>query len=338
MMMIKNKFAADNAAMLLNDHQLSTMRWTKFMSGLTPILLIWTMGCMLAFPLMARAQVSLPTVNLGDTNFEDGIAGPGFFVEEFPGYYTASEMKDANGNTVPGQNRVTAISTTTHIAYLSKKHVLGGLYGGEVLLPLVDLDVNLANGPRDRVRGLGDLIVSPFILQWVPKKIGHGIIAQRAVFDIVLPTGKYSDQRPVNIGNHSVTLNPYYAVTYEPNSKLEASLRFHYLWNSENDQPFVGFGFKNIQAGQAVHANYATSYAVRKGVRLGFNGYWLQQITDHKINGKDVPNSRERTIGLGPGLQLGGQGLWFRANSYLETGVQNRMSGIKVTFRLSKAF
>ncbi|HVJ07437.1 MAG TPA: transporter [Acidisarcina sp.] len=293
---------------------------------------------MLAFPHIGRAQVSLPTVNLGDTNFEDGYAGSGFFGEEFPDYYTASEMKDANGNTLPGRNRVTAVSTTTHLVFLSKKRLWGGLYGGEVLLPLVDLDVNLANGPSERVRGLGDLTVSPLILEWPSKTLSHGIIAQRFVFDIVLPTGKYSAQRPANIGSHSVALNPYYAVTYAPNSKLEASLRFHYLWNSENNEPFEGLGFKDIQAGQAFHANYATSYAVRKDFRLGFNGYWLQQITDHRINEKDVRSSRERTIGLGPGIQLGGQGLWLRANSYIETGVRNRMSGIKVTLRVSKTF
>jgi hypothetical protein len=42
-----------------------------------------------------------------------------------------------------------------------------------------------------------------------------------------------------------------------------------------------------------------------KNVRLGFNGYWLQQLTHHQINGSDVSNSKERTVGLGPGVQLG---------------------------------
>ncbi len=271
----------------------SRLLWNS-KNGWTSILFLCAMGYVLAFQHIASAQVSLPVVNLGDTNFEDGIAGPGLLAEEFPGYYTASEMKDANGNTISGRNRVTSVSTTTHIAFISKKRLWGGFYGGEVLLPLVDLDVNLANGTSDRVRGWGDLTMSPFILQWTPKKIGHGIIAQRVVLDIEVPTGKYSDQRPVNIGNHFVAVNPYYAVTYEPNSRLEASLRFHYQWNSQNDQPFVGLGFKNIQAGQAVYANYTTSYAVRKGVRFGFNGYWLQQTTDDRINGTDVPSSIER--------------------------------------------
>jgi hypothetical protein len=75
---------------------------------------------------------------------------------------------------------------------------------------------------------------------------------------------------------------------------------------------------------------------VFKNVSLGFNGYWLQQLTNHEINGVAVPNSKERTVGLGPGIQLGGQGIWFRVNSYMETNVRNRPSGIKVTFRISK--
>jgi hypothetical protein len=61
-------------------------------------------------------------------------------------------------------------------------------------------------------------------------------------------------------------------------------------------------------------------------------------VTDHKINGSSPPDSRERTIGLGPGLQFGGCEIWFHLNSYMETDVRNRPSGIKVTFRISKAW
>jgi hypothetical protein len=50
-----------------------------------------------------------------------------------------------------------------------------------------------------------------------------------------------------------------------------------------------------------------------------------------------ILNSKERTVGLGPGIQLGGRGLWFRANGYVEMAVRDRPSGIKVTFRISKA-
>jgi hypothetical protein len=284
---------------------------------------------------ICSAQVQLPTVNLGDTNFEDGFGGQGWLLEEFPEAYVASELKDSHGNTVPGSNQVTADSTTTHVAFISRKRVLGGWLAGEILQPLVDLDVQLANGTSSRVRGLADVTVGAG-LQWAPKKIGEGVFVHRLVLDVDLPTGKYSDRQPVNIGNHFVVVNPYYALTYE-RKKIEFSARLHYLWNSTNNDPFIGFGIRNMQPGQAFHANYSTSYELWKNVRLGFNGYWLQQLTDHEINGSDVRNSRERTVGLGPGIQLGGGTVWFRLNGYIETDVHNRPSGIAVTFRISKA-
>jgi hypothetical protein len=281
------------------------------------------------------AQVQLPTVNLGETNFEDGFALPGWLLEEFPESYVAGELRDGHGNRITGQGRLIADSTTTHIAFISKRRFLGGWLSAEVLQPLVDLDVRLADGASSRVRGFGDTTFGAG-LQWAPKKIGNGVFVQRFVFDVNVPTGTYSDRRPVNIGNHLVSTDPYYAVTYE-RKKIEFSARAHYLWNSTNSDPYVGFGIRNVQPGQAFHLNYTTSYEVRKNVRLGFNGYWLQQTTDHRINDTPIPDSKERTVGLGPGMQLGGQGIWFHLNGYLETDVRNRPSGVKVTLRITKA-
>jgi hypothetical protein len=281
------------------------------------------------------AQVQLPGVNLGDTNFEDGFAGPGWLLEEFPDGYVASELKDAYGEARSGSHRVTTYSTTTHVAFISQRRLFRGWLVGEALQPLVDLDVQLANGTNNRVRGFADLIVGTG-LQWAPKKFGKTIFVQRAMVDVDVPTGQYSDARPLNIGNHFFVVNPYYAFTYE-HKRVEFSARVHYLWNSTNHDPFVRLGIKNMQPGQALHANYATSYEVVKGIRLGFNGYWLQQLTDHQIDSIGIPDSKERTVGLGPGFQVAGVGIWFRVNSYLETDVRNRPSGIKVTFRISKA-
>jgi len=255
--------------------------------------------------------------------------------DEFPSGYTAGELKDSKGKTVLGSSRVTTYSTTSHIVFASRKRFFRGWIAGEVLLPLVDVDVQLANGTESRVRGFADLTVGAG-LQWAPKKIGNGVFVNRAMIDVGVPTGKYAASRPVNLGNQFVVVDPYYAFTYE-RKKVELSARLHYLWNSTNNDPFVGFGIENMHSGQAFHINYATSYELFKNVRLGFNGYWLQQLTNHEINGVALPNSKERTVGLGPGIQLGGQGIWFRVNSYIETDVRNRPSGVKVTFRISKA-
>jgi hypothetical protein len=69
---------------------------------------------------------------------------------------------------------------------------------------------------------------------------------------------------------------------------------------------------------------------VHKNIRIGFNGYWLQQTTGHRINNMAVPDSKERTVGLGPGVKFGGLGIWLHLNAYLDTDVRNRPSGTKV--------
>jgi hypothetical protein len=71
-------------------------------------------------------------------------------------------------------------------------------------------------------------------------------------------------------------------------------------------------------------------------IRVGFSGYWLQQTTDHRTNDIAMPNSEERVVGLGPGVQLGGPEVWFHLNGYVETNVRNRPSGVKVILRVSK--
>jgi hypothetical protein len=285
----------------------------------------------------AFAQVQLPVVNLGDTNFQDGFASPGWLVEEFPGAYVADEIKDANGKSLLGSNHLTSYSTTSHVAYIANRPAFGGWFVAESLLPLADLDEQLAQGIEQRVRGVGDLTVGGG-LQWPPESIVSGKFVQRLMLDVGIPTGKYNDARPVNPGNHFVIVNPHYAFTFEPTARAEVSIRAHYLWNSTNSDPYLELAARDTQAGEAFHMNYAASLGVTKALRAGLNGYCLQQLTNSRVNGIEIPRSKEGTIGLGPGIQISGRGIWFRTNGYLETGVRNRPSGMKVTFRISKAF
>jgi hypothetical protein len=50
----------------------------------TVAFLILEFCCVSAAPRICFTQVQLPTVNLGDTNFEDAFGGPGWLLEEFP--------------------------------------------------------------------------------------------------------------------------------------------------------------------------------------------------------------------------------------------------------------
>jgi hypothetical protein len=289
--------------------------------------------------LSAAAQVSLPPVNLGLTSFQDAIAFPGWLVEEIPSYYHASQWKDAQGNDIAGANGLNSASALIHVAFISNQHVLGGFYAVEALVAVANVHPNTSFGPNFRTSGIGDLIVAPFGLQWTKTKLAGAPFFQRVMFDFVVPTGKYGEMRPVNSGSHVVSFNPYYAFTLAASNKLEFSARLHYLWNSKNDEPFAGFGLKSVQPGQALHQNLAVSYEVAKAVRLGMNGYALEQITDNKVNGISQPGSRERVVALGPGMELHPtKSFWIYLNSYFESDVRNRPQGILYVLRLSKAF
>src|SRR3974377_2448049 len=99
-----------------------------FRSTKTTLQLLWLGGAFGFLPFDAAAQVTLPPVNLGTTSFEDGIAFPGWLIEEMPNYYRATDWRDSHGNTIPGANSATVISSMTHVAYISKLRVLGGYY------------------------------------------------------------------------------------------------------------------------------------------------------------------------------------------------------------------
>jgi hypothetical protein len=293
----------------------------------------------LAGSMTVRAgPVSLPPVNLGNTNFEDGIADPGWFFEQIIDLYHAGEFEDASGEKVPGRNELSSVSSITHLAYFTRYKLFGGYIGAEVLLPVAGVDLDVASQPQARARGVGDMNINPFMLQWNDQKLFGKPFFGRFDFQVVVPTGQYDSSRSINMGNHVVSLDPYYAFTVLPTSKLEVSARLHYLWNSENDSPYVGLHASSIQPGQALHVNLAASYEVLKGLRLGINGYALQQLTDDKIDGNSIADSKERVFGIGPGLLFSGDKWWIYLNGYIETGVENRPQGTEVVLRYSRVF
>lgn len=285
-------------------------------------------------------EVHLPPVNLGDTSFEDGIGFPGWMAEEIVDYYYAGQVNDNDGEKIPGSNKFITLSATTHVVYLSRLRLLGAWYGAEFLIPLADVESDANPGQNHRVQGVGDLTVSPFVLEWNDHKLFGKPYFHRLDLTVMLPTGQYDRNQPINIGDNLFSVNPYYAFTYIPTDNLELSARLHYLWNSRNDRPFTGLGADTIQPGQAFHANFAASYSIFSELRLGFNGYVLQQFTDDLVDGRSQPNSRERVFGVGPGIEWSNRpgGISIYINSYFETGVENRPAGTKVVFRVSKAF
>ena len=286
----------------------------------------------------ARAY-DLPSVNLGFTSFLDGSppAGPGHYFFQYIQYWTSDKFKDGHGNNfLPGVEKdLNVWVSLTQYVYISDQEVfLGAKWGVDVLIPLVYLDLDCGGILEDNNGGVGDILVAP-VLQWDPIMGEKGpIFTHHLEFQCLLPTGKYDDDKALNPGSNFFSFNPYWAGTLFLGPKWTTSLRLHYLWNDENDDPNTPGAVDDTQAGQAIHANFTMAYmVVPNRLRIGLNGYFLKQITASKVDGSKVPG-RERVLGIGPGaIYHISQEDHFFLNMYYETAVENRPQGCRINLR-----
>jgi hypothetical protein len=280
----------------------------------------------------------LPALNLGFTSFLDGAppAGPGFYFTEYLQFYTANRLNDADGDEI-GDYELDAYISLNQLIYQSNQSVLfGGKWGIDLIVPVVALDLDPEGTPlTDNGGGLGDVLIGPFI-QWFPILGEQGpIFMHRFEFQMLLPSGRYDDKHAVNPGSNFFSIDPYWAATWFILPRWEASWRIHYLWNDENDDPWIGTGANEYQPGQAVHLNFATSYElIEKHLHAGLNGYFLRQFTESEADGNNVADSEEQVAGLGPGL------VWHISqedhiffNAYFEFAAENRPEGQRYNLR-----
>ena len=298
-------------------------------------------------PGSARAY-DLPSMNLGFTSFLDGgpPAGPGFYFSQYLQLWESDKFTNANGDgALPGfaDEDLTAWIGISQFIYQSNQALLmGGKWGVNVMIPEVGLDLDYGtdnpNFPQDNGNGIGDILVGPF-LQWDPIMGKKGpIFMHRIELQMIFPTGKYDEDKELNPGSNFFSFNPYWAFTAFLSPKLTASGRLHYLWNDKNNDPGRGYqnlGADDTQAGQAFHANFAMAYEIiPHRLRLGINGYYLKQITETEMDGKNVDNSKEQVFAMGPGMVYHfsqDDHLFF--NTYFETAAENRPEGNRFNLR-----
>lgn len=281
----------------------------------------------------AADDVSLPPLPLGNTSFMDGIVLPGMLFELPVQHYRSNDAANAQGHAVPGRQRVRSTAVLPHLAYISTRKFLGAYYGAEILLPLVHLDLEIDGGPDgDRTRQ-GDLVVSPMLLQWEPVSLFGRPYWQRLNLVITAPTGDYDRDASINVGSNLWIVSPHYAFTWELTDRLEVSGRLHYAWSSRNDDPASRLQAGDIQPGTAVHSNFSVSYALSDAWRVGLAGYQLRQTSADRIDGQRQPDSKERVLGLGPGVMYRQGKQSFFANYYIEQGARNRSEGSQLTLR-----
>lgn len=298
----------------------------------------------------AMAQAPQPAVNLGATSFLDGAppAGPGLYFSQYVQYYNADQINDSKGNALPLPNpNLDVWITLSQFIYMWDIELPGGCKPAlDVLIPTASPNLDFSGAVPPGVSanggGLGDILIGP-ALQFDPIMGENGpVFVHRVEAQFILPTGKYDRDHLINPGANFFSFNPYWAATLFFTEKTTMSWRAHYLWNSNNNDPWIGAGpgATSTNAGQAFHINFAAEHEiVEKMLRVGVNGYYLKQTTDSQINGVDIANTRQQVLGIGPGAIFSfSQTKHVFCNLYWETAAENRPEGFRLNMRYVHKF
>ncbi len=317
------------------------------------------------------AAFNQPVYNLGLTNALDGaIPGPGVYGMFYAQFYAGNRI-EVNDGVVPDiksvleQTEVTSMAAVWQIAYISKLEVFGGFFGWNIVIPVAVINskgpINAAvSAPPpgvyagtqiDNTGGIGDIITGP-VLQWSGKSLFGKPYFHRVELDVIIPTGKYSDEYLINPGSNIVTFNPYYAFTLFPTPKTDFSMRIHYAWNSTNNSPYRTLYGDNssLQPGQNIHFNYTLQHNFYKTLWAGVTGYCMWQLNDDDLENPgglsgvvpglaDALVQKEQVYAIGPILSLTPlKNLLISWASVWEIGAKNRSEGFKTTFKVLYGF
>lgn len=286
------------------------------------------LGATAAVGLIA-AQPALATE--GGSQYPNGAEGfmagavppPGLYMVNYAMHYHASRINDKNGNKLPFKTNLNATAEVPRIVYTSPYKILGANWGAHILVPLVRTSYNIA-GFQDNGFGVGDITINPFILSWHWKNfhLATGV-------DINMPTGNYDRHKMVNIGANYWGIEPLIAASYVTDGGFEVSAKFMYTYNTTNNTT-------DYKSGSDFHMDYMVAQKFGDWT-LGVGGYWFHQLTDDKINGRDVDN-RGKAFAVGPAIKYDFNGMSLIGKWQHETMSENRPQGDKFWLKFIMAF
>ena len=245
----------------------------------------------------------------------------GTYLLNYTNYVSADRLNDADGNPIPVNFKAEALANTLRFVHVTDKKILGGTYAVQVLVPLVDLKLELGNR-RDHRAGLGDIVVDPFILGWHFDKLHVA-----AGIDIILPSGRYSKNALANIGRNYVTFEPAVAVTYLDPKGPEFSTKFMYDMSTRNKAT-------DYQSGNEFHVDFAAGWNFSK-LSLGVAGYYDKQTTDDKLRGVVFAGGNRGTaFAIGPTAKVQTGKIPIMLTWQHETVARNRSQGDKIWLKV----
>ena len=318
------------------------------------------LACVLFLSMVSSATMAAnqnPSLNWGYTDVLDGAAismPPGWVFNPKVTTYSSNNLKDGDGDTIFGRNKLNLVAFAPQLIYTAAKPLpFGGLkWGAQAQWSLVSINASSNIGLEAGSGMIGDIVFGPFIGRAHPLA-KDWVFHWFAEFDTYAPIGSYDKNAAFNAGANFWTFEPFIAMTLTMPYGFEVSTRQHYLWNTKNNgyvNPALtrDFATHDMQAGEMWRFNFSGSKSldfITPLLRLGVVGYYGQQTTEDKLDSSSVSNSKEKIFGIGPylGYTYIPEGsrkptAIFSLKSYWESSAENRAQGTRVVFRMTMPF
>lgn len=308
-------------------------------AGRRAAILLHSAAMLAACPALAQSQasVTLPPLDLGQTSFLDGEAGPGGLLEIIGNGTAAGYFTDRKGQSLPGTHKQWVSTLIVHPAYVSGVPLLGGHLGVEFLFPFSAVHLDVPGAPVTTQGGVGDATISPFV-QWSDGHLAGRPLSLRLALQVVAPTGTYSPGRQVSTGGNAWQVSPYLAFTWRAADRWEVSGRAIYDWSGRNDHPPAALNAGSSQAADQFALNLSASYAVAEHWRVGMAGYALRTLGAARVDGRGVSGSQQQAFALGPGFRWNSGSTSVIGTAYREFAAENRPEGFNAVLRLLQPF
>ncbi|MCC6073957.1 transporter [Pseudomonas sp. GCM10022188] len=253
---------------------------------------------------------------MGAENYMSGaLPPPGWYAQVYAEHYTAEDLKDDDGHSLPVDFRLRASVIAPRLVWVTEQKLFGGDLALQTIAPLVDLSVTV-NGDRDHRQGLGDMIFGPALGYHYSDQF-HAVYA----LDIIAPTGEYERGRQANIGRHYWAVEPVAAFSYVDPAGPNLDLKLMYDFNARNSAT-------DYRSGREAHADYALGWGLDNGWVVGVGGYVYRQVSGDDQSGAQVDDNKGRAFAIGPSLKYSSPSGWFlTAKWQQESAVRNRPEG-----------